>query len=229
MQATAKRNSEPPAVKRKVGRPRSYNPVASISDELAAQRNPVSPRLGRCVPSIVSSPEIEAMERGLTAKQILLARILANEYHPVAKVEAYRAVYDLSNPENGTSEYSEASVACSNPKVASLQSAITAESRRMNSAVLSDREALRMRIASQLLQLAETSTDEKVRLQALKTLGETIHARSFARAEPDEATQAAGDLAGELLSKLRNLVADRTPTVDLMPQLDGEVADSSSE
>lgn len=168
----------------------------------------------------------------MTAKQIKFARIIANTQYPVSQREAYRQVYDYACEPTGNSLNSMAVEVAANPLVTQLCDEIKAETGRVNSAIWADRERMRLQLGANFLryaELAEAAGDLKTAVLATKAAGETIMVRLFAKAEPDEATQAAGDLAGELLSKLRNLVADRAPTVDLMPQLDGEIADTSSE
>jgi len=86
-----------------------------------------------------------------------------------------------------------------------------------------NREQVRLDLANDLRRYAlkaEALGDLKSAIAATKAAGETVFVRLFAKAEPDEATQAAGDLAGELLSKLRNLVADKPATVDILPQIE---------
>ncbi len=212
MQATQKRTSEPLTPKRKVGRPRG-----------SVQR-PEPPK-GSAVPCTVTSASIRAIESRMTAKQIKFARIIANVQYPVSQREAYRQVYDYACDPSGSALHTMSVEVAAHPMVRQLVDEIKAETGRVNSAIWSDRERMRLQLGANFLryaELAEAAGDLKTAVAATKAAGETIMVRLFAKAEPDEATQAAGDLAGELLSKLRNLVAERPATVDLMPQIEGE-------
>lgn len=164
-------------------------------------RKPYKPKR-EPIPLLVTNDEIEAIEGFMTAKQILLSRIIANELYPSSNADAYRFAYDYSVPDNASSLYVNTHHACANDKVKILVQALKSEFRRQNKASIEDQQGLRLRIASNLLDLAECSRNEKTRLGALRTLGQTVHARSFAQAEPDSATAAAGDLAAKLLAKL---------------------------
>lgn len=218
MQAAAPAANPPVTLKR---RSRSRNDPSQIiaAQTLracsAADRALSVPKDPNCIPCITSSPLIEELEAKMTAKQILLARILANESHPVSKVVAFRAVYDYELEDKAKTVYEMATALCNHPKVKALAQALKDETRARNSALLASQDALRHEIAADLLSLAKTATDPKIRLAALRTLGQTVHARSFARAEADEATQAAGDLATELLSKLKSLAKGTTDSSKL--------------
>jgi len=216
MQATAKRDRNAPKVRASTPRTRTTSPFLPVLKPSVTGKP-------QAIPLTCTNPHIRELESTMTAKQITLARCLANPLNLLSQVEMYRQVYDVSPDAQASGVVVNSTTACGNANVSLLTQALRDETDRVNSAVWSNREQMRERLANNLLryaELAEANGDLKTAVAATKAAGETIMVRLFAKAEPDEATQAAGDLAGELLSKLRSLVSERPATVDLLPSIE---------
>lgn len=165
------------------------------------------------IPSSATSPEIAGIEHGMTQKQIMLSRILANPDNRISQAEAFRQVYEPTVDSNSPTLYAMSYDCASNPAVVLLRSAVREEHHRMNSVQWQNREAMRLRIANGLLQIAETAENDRDRIAALKAAGETIMVRLFAKAEPDEASTNAHSAVAELLDSLR-LLAKQAQTTE---------------
>lgn len=152
-------------------------------------------------PSAVSSEEIVAIERGMTAKQIELARILANDDYNPSQTAAYRQVYDTELDATAAAMYVQAHQAATHPKVTILKEAIRGEARRQTLARWNSREDCRLRLANRLMEIADHAPDPRTKLAALKLVGEHVAVRAFAQAEPDSQRQAANDIVAELLKR----------------------------
>lgn len=130
-------------------------------------------------PCGITSDTIRTLELGMTARQIVFSRMLANPEAPTSKVGAYRLAYSYCGSPGSAGVYVEASRAARHPKISLLVQAIKAENEARNTTRAAEREKIRQTIAKALMETVENAQSDTARLKALQLLGKSELAGFF--------------------------------------------------
>jgi hypothetical protein len=163
------------------------------------------------------SDTIVELEKGMTPKQVRLARALAAGGIP--KVEAYRQVYGWKGKSANALQVA-ATKACQNDKVSILATSL----RETESARLwEDKDRFRNWIMKGITDTAANTESDITRLKALELAGKTRFASVFEEPQANEANAAvAGSLIDLIGARLHSLLGVSTPTLG-----DGETVDTT--
>lgn len=151
---------------------------------------------------------IVELERGMTPKQIKLARALAAGGIP--KVQAYRQVYSWRG-ESANALAVEANKATNHPKVAMLATAIReGETARL----WEDKGKFRNWIMQGITDTATNASSDITRLKALELAGKTRYASLYEEPQANEANSALSSvMVDTLAARLQCLLGVSTPTI----------------
>lgn len=160
---------------------------------------------------------IAELERGMTPKQIKLARALAEG--GISKVEAYRQVYQWSENANPNSIQVAATRAAGNAKVALLATTIRDEG---TARVWENKARFQNWLMSGITSTIDNTESDITRLKALELAGRTRYASLFEEPQANESTTQLHDNISDLIrSKLAMLLtqSDVTSTncIDVTP------------
>ena len=149
---------------------------------------------------------IAELEKGMTPKQVKLARALAAGGIP--KVQAYREVYDWKGKSKNALQV-KATEACGNGKVAVLATAIReGETARL----WDDRKRFQNWILKGITETAETTDSAAIRLKAYELAGKTHHAKLYVEDAANDANSAiAGSMVDLIGAKLQSLLSFQPP------------------
>jgi hypothetical protein len=163
------------------------------------------------------SDTIVELERGMTPKQVKLARALAAGGIP--KVEAYRQVYGWKGKSANALQVA-ATKACQNDKVSILATSL----RETESARLwEDKDRFRNWIMKGITDTAANTESDITRLKALELAGKTRFASVFEEPQANEANAAvAGSLVDLIGARLQSLLGIEAPTLG-----EGETVDTT--
>ena len=152
---------------------------------------------------------VAELERGMTPRQVELARALAKDGVP--KVEAYRRVYGYKGKSKNGLQV-EATKAANHPKVSLLATVLR---ERESSAWWREKGKLQEYIMSGFLQTAEETESQAIRLKALELAGRTRFAGGlFEEPAANEANVAlSGAMVDTLQAKLLCLLGVTAPTI----------------
>jgi hypothetical protein len=161
---------------------------------------------------------IAELEKGMTPKQVQLARALAQDMG-ISKTEAYRRIYGYKGKSKAAINV-EATRAAQNPKVSLLATALReGETARW----WKDKSKLQNYVLEGFLKEAEESESSLVRMKALELVGRTRFASVFEEPAANEANAAvAGSLVDLIGARLQSLLGVATPTLG-----DGETVDTT--
>jgi hypothetical protein len=152
--------------------------------------------------------EIAELERGMTPRQIELARSLAKDGIP--KVEAYRRVYGYKGRSSNGLQVA-ATRAAQNAKVSLLASVIRDSE---NALWWKDKKKLQEHIVSGILDTAANTESDMTRLKALELAGRTRFASVFEEPQANEANTATGDAIVSLIgARLQSLLTLGAPNL----------------
>jgi hypothetical protein len=154
------------------------------------------------------SDTIVELEKGMTPKQVKLARALAAGGIP--KVEAYRQVYGWKGKSANALQVA-ATKACQNDKVSILATSL----RETESARLwEDKDRFRNWIMKGITDTAANTESDITRLKALELAGKTRFASVFEEPQANEANAAvAGSLIDLIGARLQSLLGVAAPNL----------------
>lgn len=150
---------------------------------------------------------VAELERGMTPRQVELARALAKDGVP--KVEAYRRVYGYKGKSKNGLQV-EATKAANHPKVSLLATVLR---ERESSAWWREKGKLQEYIMSGFLQTAEETESQAIRLKALELAGRTRFAGGlFEEPAANEANAAlSGAMVDTLAARIQSLLGFSSP------------------
>lgn len=154
------------------------------------------------------SETIVELEKGMTPKQVRLARALAAGGIP--KVEAYRQVYGWRGKSANALQV-RATEACKNSKVSVLATAL----RETETARIWDnRKRFQDWILRGITETAETTESAAIRLKAYELAGKTHHAKLYVEDAANDANAAvAGSIADLIGARLQSLLSFESPNL----------------
>jgi DNA-binding FadR family transcriptional regulator len=167
-------------------------------------------RVGSILGEMAKPRTIAELERGMTPKQIKLARALAEG--GISKVEAYRQVYEWNQNANPNSVQVAATRAAGNAKVALLSTAIREQG---TARVWENKTRFQNWLMAGITSTIDNTESDITRLRALELAGRTRYASLFEEPSANETTaQFHGAIVDAIRVKLNALICGSLTPAD---------------